>query len=113
MSGVQEEWKEQQERDILFAGAEENELPLRLLEIGSTNRVVTVREARLLIVLQAMAERMETRPGSWGWLRKFAQTTEEYQLTVGDPENSRQSFLRALKAQLGLGPEKDKGKLAL
>jgi hypothetical protein len=109
---VQEEWKEQQERDILFAGGEESELPLRLLEIGNTNRVVTVREARLLIVLNAMADRMETRPGSWGWLRRFGQLTEEYQLTVGDPENSRQSFLRALKAQLGL-ESKPKGKLEL
>jgi hypothetical protein len=110
--GVQEEWKEQQERDILFANADQTDLPLRLLEIGNTNRVVTVREARLLVVLNMMADRMQTRAGSWGWIRQFGQYLEEYQLTVGDPENSRQSFLRALKAQLGLDkPEKDGLKL--
>ena len=110
--GVQEEWKEQQERDILFANADQTDLPLRLLEIGNTNRVVTVREARLLVVLNMMADRMQTRAGSWGWIRQFGQYLEEYQLTVGDPENSRQSFLRALKAQLGLEkPEKDGLKL--
>jgi hypothetical protein len=38
---------------------------------------------------------------------------EEYQLTVGEPENSRQSFLRVLKVQLGLNPDKEKGKLSL
>jgi hypothetical protein len=59
-----------------------------------------------------MADRMQTRAGSWGWIRQFGQYLEEYQLTVGDPENSRQSFLRALKAQLGLDkPEKDGLKL--
>lgn len=110
---VQEEWKEQQERDILFAQEEQSDLPLRLLEIGRTNRVVTVREARLLIVLNAMADRMETQPGSWGWLRTFGQLIEEYQLTIGDPVNSRESFLRAIKQNIGLGGGGKKEKLEL
>lgn len=75
----------------------------KAFEIGATNRIVTPPMARKLAVLRAVCLRLNIKKGL-----DFCDRVEEYELTVGEPENSRSYALRLTRAQY-VPPEKGAG----
>lgn len=94
---TQKSWIEQQEANSLFRGADVSSLALRLLEISATNRIVTEEESKLLMAVRMLNMRLGEE---WDWLSRVADMCEEYQLTIGEPKNSRQAFVEALRIEL-------------
>lgn len=93
---TQKSWIEQQEASVLFNPSDAGQLSLHLLKVGRANRVITVGQARLLTAARLLAVTNE----AWGFMGEVADWVEDYQLTIGKPENSRVSFLAGLKAEL-------------
>jgi len=93
------EWKNQQGNMAIFRqkGGEPESEACRLLEIGPTNRTVTAEEARRLFLMnsQSLALGPEYR-----WLARLADMVEEYQLTIGNPKNARETFAAVLTQSL-------------
>lgn len=93
------QWKEQQANQAIFRlkGGDTESEACRLLEISPTNRVITADEARLLITARCQAAALGP---DYIWLAEFANIFEEYQLTIGNPANSREKFAAVLTATL-------------
>lgn len=98
-------WIEQQEANKLFRGADVGKLALHLLKISKTNRIVTEKGSKLLMACRMLNIRLGE---NYNWLSDVADMCEEYQLTIGEPRNSRTQFIDALKAELAIQAEKKK-----
>jgi len=90
-------WVEQQEKISLFKGGDARKMAIQMLKIAPTNRIVTEVESKLLIALRLANERLGEK---WDWLGRAADLVEVYQLTIGEPLNSRQAFGEVLKVEL-------------
>lgn len=64
----------------------------RLLDFGRANRVVTKDQAKILTMC-----RMAGRVFRKAWFWEFADFIEDYQLTIGEPMNSRAMYMDALR----------------
>lgn len=105
-----QEWLEQQRAKLLFGDKDARQMSMRMLDISSTNRVVTPEQAKMLLLLRILHARLSKDISVlygkkdvndiWSWLSKIADMFEEYQLTVGRPKNSREAFVDALKVEL-------------
>ena len=90
------QWIKEQEGNTLFRG-EGGNIPVAakpMLEISKTNRIINLTFARLAIAVRYMGI-----IDNWPELLKLVDMCEEYQLTIGDPKNSREAFIEAIKAQ--------------
>lgn len=89
-------WIEEQQNNSLFMGTGQagNLAAKPLLEISKTNRIVNLTFARLAIAVRYLGI-----VDDWPELLKVVDMCEEYQLTIGDPTNSREAFIEAIKAQ--------------
>jgi len=72
----------------------EQALPQELLKSSPTNRIIPVNLSRLLILWRILGARYE-----WKWCGEIANLLEDYQLTAGEPVNSRTQFLNAIAMQ--------------
>lgn len=106
-----EGWMEQQRAKALYRDTDIRQLSTKMLDMSPTNRIVTSKQAKLLLLLRMLDAKLSrdftvlSRSGSekksaWHWLSWLADMFEAYQLTVGAPENSRKSFIDALKVEL-------------
>lgn len=89
-----EEWREQQEQNVLYRLSESEGAIKSFLDVGRANRVHSVEQAKLLSALRGV---VRWRGKEWSWVADFCDSVEDYQLTVGAPVNSRSQFLDAIK----------------
>jgi len=92
-------WIEEQEGNTLFRGGDGN-IPVAakpMLEISATNRIVNLQFARLAVAVRLAGNLTGGRVAIE--LNKLVDVCEAYQLTIGEPKNSREAFVEAIKAQ--------------
>lgn len=93
------EWKAQAAANALFRQMEDEAGEAdRMLERDETNRIVTAEQARGLMVLETQAEALG-EPFR-GWIRAWSGAYQDWQLTIGAPENSRLQFARIAIAKV-------------
>lgn len=102
-------WKGKQRSESLFSlRAGENPL-LQLLKVGKANRINTVDQAKRIAVFRAvLGDYM-----GWGWAHALCDYVEDYQLTCGEPHNSREMFLSGLQFTEWAGHDRSKTSFTL
>jgi hypothetical protein len=102
------EQAEVQRRRFLRSRSRE-ELPMQMLKMGPTNRIVSVRMAKLTMRWMMLYERLNwSNPRAWDWMVRFVKMLEEYQLTVGEPKNSRMAFQEMFNGWLAQEKSREK-----
>lgn len=91
-----EKWKQEQEGIGLYKAVEDGgggSAPM--LDVGRANRIVTVKQARLISLHRAVADFLGE---DWKWVGELCDYVEDYQITVGNPVNSRSQYADIEKA---------------
>lgn len=106
-----EQWRDEQEDNWLYKLSGEGESELKpFLEVGWANRILGVKLTRIQIVLRNVAKLLGD---DWNWINEECDRVEDYQLTVGEPENSRSQYKDAYKFKQNIDVERGQGRFNL
>lgn len=103
-----EVWVKQQKSEALFTLRQGVNMLEKFVQIGKANRIVSIQQARLLSRDRFIAANM-----GWPWLNDLCDFVEDYQLTIGWPENSRTQLLSAVQFTQWAEHDSKKGNLTL
>ena len=92
------EWKAQAANDALFRQMEtEGAEAQRMLERNDQNRILTAEQARGLLAWETQTKALGEPFTSW--MKPWGASYQDFQLTIGTPENSRLQFARIVIAK--------------
>lgn len=101
----QDTWRAKAEQEMLWRIREGDGGLGKFLNVGKGNRINTTKQATMLADLRMFAL---WRGKEWKWLEVACDTVEDYQLTVGNPINSRLQYLDAIKFERAAAHEKSR-----
>lgn len=91
------------EQKRLFRNSGSEAIAEKMLAIGDTNFLITAKQARLILTLELGCE--DLRKGyaesssEWAWGGECCNMAKIHQLGCGNPDNYRNQFLEAIKAE--------------
>ena len=101
-------WVDEQVNHALFSLRSGQNMLEKFVQVGKANRIISVPQARLLVRDRTIAAYM-----GWPWLTEHCDNVEDYQLTIGWPENSRSQLLDAVRFERWAQHDKGKGSISV
>lgn len=105
---AEETWLESAKKRVaeqkrLFRSSGNEAVADRMLTIGDTNFLITPKQARLILALELacddLRKRYDEESDEWIWGSEYCNMAKVHQLACGNPDNYRNQFLEAIKAE--------------
>lgn len=105
---VSDTWLEEAKKRVaeqkrLFRNAGGEITAEKMLAIGDSNFLITPKQARLILTLELACDDLRSaydeKSDEWGWGSDYCNMAKVHQLGCGNPDNYRNQFLEAIKAE--------------